>query len=291
MCVPPLDNANETRLMNINISKALHEAKKVLKDKGVRNTLESELLLAHVLGVDRVYLHIHAQEELDPFAFEHFMHMVKTRAKGKPIEYITHEVSFYGRIFFVDERVLIPRPETEILVSQASKIIQDYGIRSVVEVGIGSGAISVSLAMAHPKISILATDISMDALEVAGMNISTFNLQERIELFQTSLLEGVDIKARTLVVSNPPYVPLDYPLDDSVRYEPEIALYGGEHGDEILKILIDEAANKRVKYLACEMGYNHKASLSEHLGLQKYHPSFYTDYAGLDRGFIAIRQV
>nr|WP_286348414.1 peptide chain release factor N(5)-glutamine methyltransferase [Helicobacter sp. NHP21005] len=287
----PIENVNEASLISTNISRALHEAKKVLRDKGVRSALESELLLAHILGVDRVYLHIHAQEELDPFAFERFMHMVRVRAKGKPIEYITHEVSFYGRTFFVDERVLIPRPETEILVNQASKLIQDNGIRSVVEVGIGSGVIAVSLAMANPKISILATDISMDALEVASMNISTFNLQDRIELFQTSLLEGVDIKTRTLVVSNPPYVPLDYPLDESVRYEPEIALYGGEHGDEILKVLIEEAANKRVKYLACEMGYNHKASMSEHLGLQKYHPNFYTDYAGLDRGFVATRQV
>ncbi|WP_053941779.1 peptide chain release factor N(5)-glutamine methyltransferase [Helicobacter ailurogastricus] len=275
----------------MNISKALHEAKKVLRNRGVRNALESELLLSYVLGVDRVYLHIHAQEELEEFAFERFMHMVRVRAKGRPIEYITNEVSFYGRTFFVDERVLIPRPETEILVGQASKLIQDYGIKNVVEVGIGSGVIAVSLAMANPKISILATDISMDALEVASMNISTFNLQERIELFQTSLLEGVDIKARTLVVSNPPYVPLDYPLDESVRYEPEIALYGGEDGDEILKVLIDEAASKRVKYLACEMGYNHKASLNEHLGVQKYYPNFYTDYAGLDRGFVATRQI
>ncbi|BCD70050.1 peptide chain release factor N(5)-glutamine methyltransferase [Helicobacter suis] len=275
--------------MENNISKALYKAKKVLKDRGVRSALESELLLSHLLGVDRVYLHIHAQEELDSFAFERFMRMVKTRAKGFPIEYITNEVSFYGRIFFVDERVLIPRPETEILVHQASELIQDYGIKNVVEVGIGSGVISVSLAMAHPKISILATDITMEALEVASVNISTFNLQNRINLFQTSLLEGVDIKARTLVVSNPPYVALDYPLEDSVRYEPEIALYGGEYGDEILKALIDQAANKRVKYLACEMGHNHKASLSEHLGLKGYQANFYTDYSDLDRGFVATR--
>lgn len=205
MC--PLKTTHEASPLNMNISKALHEAKKVLRNRGRCNALESELLLSYVLGVDRVYLHIHAQEELEEFAFERFMHMVRVRAKGRPIEYITNEVSFYGRTFFVDERVLIPRPETEILVGQASKLIQDYGIKNVVEVGIGSGVIAVSLAMANPKISILATDISMDALEVASMNISTFNLQERIELFQTSLLEGVDIKARTLVVSNPPMSP------------------------------------------------------------------------------------
>ncbi|TSA85781.1 peptide chain release factor N(5)-glutamine methyltransferase [Helicobacter mehlei] len=276
--------------MDVNISKALYEAKRILKDKGMRPALESETLLSHLLGVDRVYLHMHAQEELDAFAFEHFMHMVKVRSKGKPLEYITHEVSFYGRSFFVDERVLIPRPETEILVHQASQIIQDYGIKNVVEVGIGSGVVSVSLAIAHPKISILATDISMEALEVASVNIATFNLQNRISLFQTSLMEGVDIQARTLVVSNPPYVALDYPLDASVRYEPEIALYGGEQGDEIIKALINEAAHKRVRYLVCEMGATHRASLSEYLGLKNYQASFYSDYAGLDRGFVAIRQ-
>ncbi|WP_104750462.1 peptide chain release factor N(5)-glutamine methyltransferase [Helicobacter cynogastricus] len=273
--------------METNISKALYEAKKLLRDKGIRTALESEILLAHLLGVDRVYLHMHAQEELEDFALERFMRMVKARARGKPIEYITHEVSFYSRLFFVDERVLIPRPETELLVHQASELIQEYGIKNVIEVGIGSGVVAISLALQHPKISIMGTDISMDALEVASINITTFSLQSRISLMHTSLLQGVDIPARTLVVSNPPYIPLDYPLEESVRYEPEIALYGGEEGDEILKALIDEAASKRVKFLICEMGDNQKASLSEYLEIRGYRGVFYNDYAKLNRGFVA----
>ncbi|WP_104637099.1 peptide chain release factor N(5)-glutamine methyltransferase [Helicobacter felis] len=273
--------------METNISKALYEAKKLLRDKGIRTALESEILLAHLLGVDRVYLHMHAQEELDGFALERFMRMVKARARGKPIEYITHEVSFYSRLFFVDERVLIPRPETELLVHQASEIIQEYGIKNVIEVGIGSGVVAISLALQHPKINVMGTDISMDALEVASINITTFSLQSRVSLMHTSLLQGVEVSPRTLVVSNPPYIPLDYPLDESVRYEPEIALYGGEEGDEILKALIDEAASKRVKFLICEMGDNQKASLSEHLEIRGYRGIFYNDYAKLNRGFVA----
>ncbi len=273
--------------MQTNISKALYEAKKFLKDKGVRTALESELLLAHLLGVDRVYLHIHAQEELDDFAMERFMRMIKARARGKPIEYITHEVSFYSRLFFVDERVLIPRPETELLVHQASELIQEYGIKNVIDVGTGSGVVGVSLALQHPKINVVGTDISMEALEVASINITTFSLQARVSLMHTSLIQGLEIPARTLVVSNPPYIPLDYPLDESVGYEPEIALYGGEEGDEILKALIDEAASKRVKFLICEMGADQRASLSEHLELRGYRGTFYVDYAKLDRGFVA----
>ncbi len=130
---------------------------------------------------------------------------MERRASFEPIEYITKRVSFYSEEFFIDRGALIPRPETEILIDVASELIESYNIKRVVEVGIGSGAVSVVLAKKYKSIEILGTDISIDALKIANINLKLHNLQDRVKVVHTSLLDGIDEDVE-LIISNPPYI-------------------------------------------------------------------------------------
>ena len=173
----------------MNIAAALKEATSLLKDNTPRARFEAELLLAYHLGVDRVYLARRDDEEVDDI--EGYFALIRRRAQSEPYEYIINKVSFYDIELYVDNRVLIPRPETELLIDEVSKIIAQNSIKNIAEIGVGSGAISIVLARAFPKLKVVATDISSDALEVATLNREKFALEERIELVNADLLGGV----------------------------------------------------------------------------------------------------
>lgn len=254
-----------------------------------RARLEAEILLGFVLGKERVWLHTHDRQKLDSREQERFFSLIDQRAKGCPIEYLTHKVSFMDFEVFVDPSVLIPRPESEILVQKVCETLShDQSPHlTLIEVGIGSGALSIAIARAFPKLSIIATDISQAALHTAARNIAHFDLQERIMLRHTSLLDGIDTSSISLVFSNPPYIATSYPIAKSLSYEPSSALFGGEKGSEILESLIAKCSTHKIPYLVCEMGYDQKHHLAQVLESSGYEAEFYTDLAGLDRGFVA----
>lgn len=246
---------------------------------------ESELLLSFLLGVSRTYLHTHSTQNIESTLVQRFYTLINERAKGKPIEYITHQANFYGRSFYVDERVLIPRPETEILIDKADEIIKKQKLDFIAEVGVGSGIITTTLALLHPQCHFFATDISEQALEVSKRNIITYAPNADITLQCCSLLPSHIVPQ--LIISNPPYIRDDYPISAPLHYEPKIALFGGKDGLDILKSLIDECTTRQV-WLLCEMGYDQKAAL-EHILEQNgaKHICFYKDLSGWDRGFSA----
>jgi len=269
----------------VTIKETLGWASEELKSSCERPLFEAELLLAYHLHKERIYLHSHENDVVENI--EIFKSLIARRASHEPYEYIVGKTSFYDIELFVKQGVLIPRPETELLIDEVSSIIEKEHITSIAEIGIGSGAISIVLARKFPSLKIIATDISIDALNVAKKNIETFGLTDRITLKQTNLLESVDAQVQ-LVVSNPPYIARDALLESNViDYEPHTALFGGERGDELLKQIITQVKQKNIPYLACEMGYDQKASMELFLtqvGVQ--YTKFYDDLAGLDRGFI-----
>lgn len=269
----------------MNIKQAIQEASAQLKYASIRPTFEAELLMMHHLEVDRVYLVLHDMDSVRDL--DTYQKLVARRASHEPMEYITKIVSFYDTQLYVDSSVLIPRPETEILVDKVSELVGAKGITTICEIGIGSGAISITLAQKHPHLSVIATDISSDAIKVASKNISSHNLQDKIKLIETSLLDNVSQNIE-LIVSNPPYIPLHTPLAPNVaEYEPHTALYSGENGDELLKEIIVIANTRGVRYLVCEMGYDQQKSISSFAdSLDIKDIQFYKDYAGLDRGFV-----
>jgi len=210
----------------------------------------------------------------------------KRRAKNEPLEYITNSVSFYSETFFIKEGALIPRPETELLIDEVIKNVKDMSSEiTFVEVGIGSGIISIMLALHFLNAKFIAVDISQAALDIAKINIEKFGLSERIELRLGSLLEPVDEKIDYLV-SNPPYIANNADLESNLSYEPQNALFGGEIGDEIIQMLLDEALKQKIRFFSCEMGYDQKDKIHNYLKSEKYESlDFYKDLSDFDRGF------
>ena len=249
-----------------------------------RASREAQLLLMYHLGVDELWLLTHQEDEVKES--EKLLEWVGRRAKDEPLEYITQRVSFYSEEFFIAKGALIPRPETELLIDEVLKNIEDKSTPlTIAEVGVGSGIISIMLAKFLPNARFIAVDISKDALAIAQKNIQKFGLSNRITLREGSLLEPVTEHIDYLV-SNPPYIANAAPLESNLSYEPQNALFGGEDGDEIIKELLDELLKREINFFSCEMGYDQKDKIRNYL---KETPikslSFYKDYSDFDRGF------
>lgn len=279
--------------MRCSIKEALSDATRALYMRD-RRRLEAEILLCFVLEIDRVFLHTHQDKMLSQEELERFQALILRAKNYEPIEYLTRSVSFYGYEWEIYQGVLIPRPETEILIESVAKIIQDYEIKKIFEFGVGSGVISITLALLCPHILITASDINPLAIELTKKNIKRFlsldpTLPDRIHLVQSDVLkENGEFENFDLLVSNPPYIASSYKLPPNVEYEPKNALFGGREGDEILRALIDFAKRKSIPWIACEMGFDQKNKMLNKLEECKCkRMSFYKDLSGLDRGFIA----
>ena len=207
------------------------------------------------------------------------------RMENEPLEYITNKVDFYGEEFYIDQGALIPRPETELLVDAVLKEVADDFSGTFCEVGVGSGIISIMLAKHLPNARFIAVDISKEALRVARKNLALHNLEDRIALRHSDMLENVSEEIDYLV-SNPPYIQNGVVLESNLSYEPQNALFGGEVGDEMVRELINLTLSRGINFFSCEIGYDQKAIIQSYLKNKNYESlQFYKDYAGFDRGF------
>jgi len=259
-----------------------------LKEVVERPRREAQLLIMALLQKDELWLMTHENEIIK--AHKKLTEWVERRKKSEPLEYITNRVSFYSQEFHIEQGALIPRPETELLIDEVLAITDREATITIIEVGVGSGIISTILAQKLPNAKIIAVDISPDALKVARKNIEAFGLTERIELREGNLLAPVDEKIDVLV-SNPPYIANDEPLECNLDYEPDLALFGGTIGDEIIQRLLDEVLIRKIPYFACEMGYDQKIKIERYLNKSDVKLKFYKDLAGHDRGFVLSNQI
>lgn len=248
-----------------------------------RSSREAQLLLMFYLQKDELWLITNQQSEIE--VDQEFFTLVERRAKNEPLEYITNRVSFYSQEFYIDPGALIPRPETELLIDEVKQLIDKDEKLTFVEVGVGSGIISIMLALHFKNAKFIGVDISEAALEVTRKNLEKFDLLDRIELRHGSLLDEID-ETIDFLVSNPPYIANDVELESNLSYEPQNALFGGEIGDEIIRQLLDEVLKRKIKFFSCEMGYDQKDKIQNYLK-NKYYESlnFYKDLSGFDRGF------
>ncbi len=259
-----------------------HGAKKL---RGVAQNPQKETLRLLAFSLQVEYLWLISHDDFIVDEPKDFLENIDKRANFYPLEYILKETSFYSKMFYTDERVLIPRPETEILIDKISSTCRGIKKPIIVEVGTGSGIISVMLATLMSDAKIIATDISQDALEVAQINAKKHKVDDKITFVNCNLLDEVEDKI-DILVSNPPYIKKGEKLKKNLSYEPQIALFGGEKGDEVLREIIDEAIKRDVKFLACEMGYDQRGKIDNHLKNYNLKVEFYKDLAGIDRGFI-----
>ena len=246
---------------------------------------EVEILIIYLLDKNTIWLHLNYNNEFEKE--KELAILIKKRATNYPLEYIINKASFYGEMFIVKEGVLIPRPETEILVENAVEILKDIEEPiKILEIGTGSGIISVMLAMLIENVQIIAVDINEKALELALQNAKKHNVENKIDFRLSDLYENVSEDDIFMTISNPPYIANSYELPTNVKFEPSNALFGGVKGDELLKDIIKATNEKKIPYLLCEMGYDQKAPLENYFkefNVESY--SFYKDYEDFDRGF------
>jgi release factor glutamine methyltransferase len=216
--------------------------------------LDAELLLAHVLGVDRAQLVMRGGEQAAPDDRTRYLALLTRRAKREPIAYILGRKDFRNITLAVDPRVLIPRPETELLVEVGLRLPQ--GAR-VVDVGTGSGAVALALKHDRPDLDVVGVDLSAGALSVARMNAQRLGLQ--VEWVEGDLLDGVSGDA---VLANLPYIADDELLPPEVaRYEPHGALLGGPDGlDPVRRLIAQLGARPQIWLVALEIGYTQAAA-------------------------------
>jgi len=240
-------------------------------------------MLSHVLGKEILWLMAHDDEKIE--IPQDFLDDIEQRKNSVPLEYILKLASFYSREFYVDARVLIPRPETELLVDHVLDWAQGREVLTIAEIGTGSGIISIMLAHFLPHAHLIAVDLSNEALEVAKINAKKHGVSDNITFVHGNLLDCVR-EPIDILVSNPPYIQKDAILEKNLSYEPSLALFGGEEGDEILKKIIDIAQESKIDFLACEMGYDQRDKITNYLKTLNRKAIFYKDYADFDRGFL-----
>jgi release factor glutamine methyltransferase len=212
----------------VNRKEALARARKLLTDNNIDDAaLEGEILLRHVLKIDRARLFTTLDSNVSSSEVDTLKKMVQRRVKGEPSAYITGNKEFYGLDFIVNRQVLIPRPETELLVEQAINLCRNYKYKTIVDIGTGCGTIAVSLAVNIPSVKIYATDISNQAIKVTEQNCLKHGVKDRITLLQGDMLEPL-LESIDVIVANLPYVrEADIPGQGPLSFEPQLALNGG----------------------------------------------------------------
>jgi len=271
----------------LKLKQALRKARDILVKNSVEAApLEGELLLRHALNIDRVQLYIDLAKELTPHQEGIFFNLLERRIRGEPAAYITGNREFYGLGFAVNPAVLIPRPESELLVEKALSIAKNHPLSAVADIGTGSGAIAVSLAVNLPQAVIYATDISAAALETAYANCRKHGVADRVRLLEGNLLEPLR-EPVDLIVANLPYV---RKAELNPESEPRLALDGGADGIKIIERLCRQAGDK-LKVGGClllEIGQGQRKAVKTIL-----HNIFpggtidvFPDLAGIDRAVL-----
>lgn len=282
----------------MQIKEILKIALEKLPDSSTPN-LDARILLAHCAGISQEQLLLQYNDHLDEKIISRFFELIKRRSEHEPIAYLVGKQEFYGLEFEVNNNVLIPRPDTELLVET---VISDYHSLSannffdILDLGTGSGAIAIALAKNLPKARIIATDISFDSLEIAKKNANKHKVESQIQFFQGnwfSAIKDIDQKF-DYIVSNPPYIAEDERnfMTPSALYEPQTSLFAEDNGLSAYIEIIDMASNylKQGSKLIFELGFLQSAQVSTLLVQARYHSiKIIKDLSGHNRVIVAYK--
>lgn len=264
--------------MTITIAEAIREGAQVFHDAGLAEARrEAGGLLQHVIGRDRTFVLAHPEQQLSQVQLQTFRELLKRRACGEPLQYLTAHQSFYGLDFEVARGVLIPRPETELLVELALEMIQGTGAPSICDVGTGSGCIAITLLHERKDAYAVSIDISAAAIEIAKRNALRHQVESRLTFVHANCFSSLSPAEFSfdLIVSNPPYLAeTDFAdLQREVRdHEPLEALAGGQDGLDVVRRLLRESGAflKPGGHLLIEIGFNQSAAVESFLEKQEW---------------------
>ncbi|MFU8895315.1 MAG: peptide chain release factor N(5)-glutamine methyltransferase [Gammaproteobacteria bacterium] len=272
---------------NLSIKQYLEDAAAILRSVSDSPRLEAELLMGMILRKPRSFLHTWPEQQLTESQAERFEILVRRRFAGEPIAYMTGLREFWSMPLKVTPNVLIPRPETELLVEKALlRLPPDKELR-VLDLGAGSGAVSLAIARERPRAHVIGVDVSLAALDVARTNADLQKIRN-VEFRESNWFDAVRGEKFDVVVGNPPYVAEDDPhlARGDARFEPRLALDAGPGGMECFRAIVDRAHNYIVRqgWLLLEHGATQHIPLRRLLEAQHYHDiTIHKDGAGHDR--------
>ena len=248
--------------------------------------IDSEILLCSILKCNRATLYTHAEKNLSELNKKKFEGLVNKRLKGYPIAYLTKQKEFWSHKLYIDETILIPRPETELLVEKTLELISIHSLNDILELGTGSGAIAIAIASEKPMLNIKATDIKTAALKIARHNTDSYKIKN-IEFIKSDWFCNIKKYDYDLIVSNPPYISNNDPClkNSGIKFEPTSALISGQDGLDDLKKIIQKSSYylKNNGWLIVEHAYNQGEQLRKIFLENNFTAKTIRDYCELER--------
>lgn len=271
------------------LKKLLNYGKEYLKSNNIDDyAIIAKMLVEYIFNIKKEQIVLEYDKELNNIDVDRYKTSLEKISKGMPIQYITNKQEFMNLSFYVDENVLIPQPDTEVLVEEIINLYSDKECK-ILDLCTGSGAIGISLAKYIEKSQIVATDISLKALQIAKLNAEQNLVHRKIEFIESDMFDKVKYNDFDIIVSNPPYIKTDIikTLDNQVQQEPHIALDGGEDGLNFYRIIINNSCDytKNHGKLFLEIGFDQKENVINLLKENGKYINIYSkkDFAQNDR--------
>jgi len=279
----------------MNIESILNEGISILKKNKIPNPqLDSEILLSNSIKKDKKHIILNPKEILNSEQTETFKNLIERRKKGEPVAYLINKKDFWKDEFFVNKDVLIPRPDTELIIEQVLKIYSKNSQLQVLDIGTGSGCILLSILKERPNFYGTGIDISKKSIKVSKLNAKQLNLTNRVKFFDSSI-DNFKIGKYDIIVSNPPYIELinlRYLEKDVINFEPKLALSGGFDGFSKIRKVINKAKiliKKNGKFIL-EIGFNQKNKVKKILNEEGFYVNrAIRDYGNNDRCIISTK--
>ena len=279
----------------MNIENILDKGITILKNNNILNpALDSEILLSKSINKDKKYMILNSKEVLNSKQLDSFINYINRRKNGEPIAYLTNKKEFWKDEFYVNKNVLIPRPDTEMIIEQVIKTYSEKSQLQVLDIGTGSGCILLSIIKERPNSYGTGIDVSRKSINVSKINAKQLNLTNRVKFIHSSV-DNFNIGKYDLVVSNPPYIELlslKYLEKDIVSFEPKLALNGGFDGFSKIRKVITKTSTlikKKGKFIL-EIGFNQKNKVKEILKEKGFYVNkVIKDYGKNDRCIISTK--
>ena len=279
----------------MNIQSAVKEATIVLKNNYIKTAeLDTEILLAEVLGSSREYIILNNHKNLNKIKLDHFKKLVKERANRKPIAYLLNKKDFWDSEFYVNKNTLIPRPDTEIVIEEILRLTKYKTKLNILDIGVGSGCILLSILRERKDFYGTGIDISKKSLEISKINARNLNVEQRIKFYKSDI-DNFSKGKYDLIISNPPYIKscdLKYLEKDVINFEPKLALDGGLDGLSVIRKVINKSSEliKRNGKFILEIGFNQKNKVIKLLNKKGFYiNSTLKDLAKNDRCIVSTK--
>jgi release factor glutamine methyltransferase len=279
----------------MNIQSAILEATNILKDKSILTAkLDTEILMAKALDVNREYIILNNDKNLKERNLEYFKRLVQERATRKPIAYLLNNKFFWNNEFYVDKNTLIPRPDTEMIIEQVLKFTKNKNKYSILDIGVGSGCILLSILKERKNFYGTGIDICKKSVDICKINAKKLLVERRVKLYKSDVDKFAQGKY-DLVVSNPPYIKrcdLKYLESDVLKFEPKLALDGGLDGLSVIRKVIKKSSElvKKNGKLILEIGFDQKNKVIKLLNKKGFYiNSTIKDLAKNDRCIVSTK--